>query len=228
VRGASTPTRAPRTPLPPWLRLAPLAGLLAGCAAAPASERLVLLETDAYACGAAEGLGCGLALAPALTALDEVEGVAESRVSWDGRYFRIDLLPGADAERVAAAAGNALEGSERRLPASDLPGGAGAGWWNAAGTVELSRYEARVLAERLTAGIAQEQELPAETRQQLSTFLHAELKQAFEQAHAAGGGIERLREQVPQRRADLASRLDFLTAAQRAEVLGYLDRELAE
>ena len=68
------------------------AGLLLACnSLGDGGAHIVVLESDAYACGAEPGLGCGLALAPALSALDELEGVAESRVSWDGRLFRLEL-----------------------------------------------------------------------------------------------------------------------------------------
>ena len=39
-----------------------------------------------------------------LEQIDTLEGVEESSVSWDGRYFRIELVPGSDPERVAAEA----------------------------------------------------------------------------------------------------------------------------
>lgn len=211
---------------PAALRLVGL--LLAGCAAAPSADETVLLTSETYTCGAEEGLGCGLALAPVLARLDRLEGVAGSWVAWDGRTIRLDLLPGADAERVAAAAGEVLQGSERRisLAEAELPRGGHAGWWNAAGTADLSRHEAGVLAERFADEMARELDLAPQDRRQLSDLLRAELEQAFEAAHAAGGGLERLREQMALRRADFEGRLDFLTEAQRAELSAFLDREL--
>ena len=91
--------------------------LLASCAA-PGGPRFVLLESESYGCGAVEGLGCGLAIAPVLDEIDGLEGVAESSVSWDGRYFRIEVLPGADPDHVASAAAGLLEGEACCVTAS--------------------------------------------------------------------------------------------------------------
>ena len=190
----------------------------------------MVLESDSYECGAAEGLGCGLAIAPVLVAIDELEGVAESSVSWDGRYFRLEILPGADPDGVAVAAAALLEGEACCVaePQGKAAPAEPDEWFNAEQTVALSRHEAEVIASGFTSAIAAEVTLDAAQAERLQTILREELQSAFEGAHAAGGGIDRLWEQVPQARSRFESRLDFLTAGQREQVLAIVDRRLEE
>jgi len=202
--------------------------LLAACGRSASSDGVVVLESGSYGCGVEEGLGCGLALAPVLATLDDIEGVEHSAVSWDGRRFRITLEPGADGERVAAAAASVLEGDERRVAAATASGGADEHWWNAEGTVALSRHEAGVLGADLAADLVVEAELGDEDARRLATILHEELEGAFERAHAAGGGIHRLWEELPAGRAAFEERLEFLDAERRARVAAFLDRELGK
>jgi hypothetical protein len=199
--------------------------LLAACSSTGARNAYVVLQSDSYICGAAEGLGCGLAIAPALAQLDALAGVQESRVSWDGRWFRIQLEPGASPERVAEAAAAVLEGPAQRVDVEHAPVEEGA-WWNEQGTLELSLHEASELAADFTADIAATVELDEAQRAQLGALLREEIAQAFERAHAAGGGIPRLWEELPQARAQFAKRLDFLDVVQRSKVLEFLDRAL--
>ncbi len=214
-------------PIVRLLRLDAASLLLAGCAATSDSSRFVLIESSSYGCGAAEGLGCGLAIAPVLGAMDELDGVAESSVSWDGRTFRIEVLPGADPERVATAAAALLEGESCCVTA---PRGQAARrpdeWFNAEQTQELSRHEAGVIAADFAAEITSEVVLEAGQAERLHDVLREELELAFERAHSAGGVVPRLWEQLPQARAGFESRLDFLTPDQKALVTALLDREL--
>jgi hypothetical protein len=190
-------------------------------------EPFLVLESASYKCGASEGLGCGLAIAPALARLDALDGVQESRVSWDGRWFRLQLEPSADADRVAVEAQAILEGPEQRVDAKDAPG-ENAGWWDADGTLELSLHEASELAADFTADIAAAAQLDEPKREQLGALLREELAHAFERAHAAGGGVPRLWEQLPAARAAFEQRLDFLTALEKSKVSEFLDRALGE
>jgi hypothetical protein len=128
--------------------------LLSSCAAPAGGGRVLYLESEGYGCGAAPGLGCGLALAPVLAALDEVPGV-------------------------------------------------------------LAADFARDIAAAVT--------LDATARERLQAELRVGFEQAFERAHAAGGGVERLWEQFPQSRRDFEQRLAFLSAEQRAGVSAFLD-----
>jgi hypothetical protein len=186
-------------------------------------EPFLVLESGSYKCGASDGLGCGLAIAPALMRLDALEGVRESCVSWDGRWFRLQLEPGADADRIADEAETILEGPEQRVAAEDAPGEE-AGWWNAEGALELSLHEASELAADFTADIAAAAELDDTKRDQVGALLREELAHAFERAHAAGGGIPRLWQQLPAARAAFDRRLDFLTALEKSKVSEFLDR----
>ncbi len=204
--------------------------LLAGCAA-PGSPRFVLLESGSYGCGAAEGLGCGLAIAPVLHRIDDLEGVAESSVSWDGTYFRIEVQPGADPDRVAAAAAALMEGeaccvtAPRGRAAPAEPGQ----WFNEEQTVALSRHEAGVIASHCAAFIAAEVTLDADVADRLHAILREDLERAFEQAHAAGGGVYRLREQLPVAWQMFEERLaELLTLEQSAQVAAIVARELGE
>jgi hypothetical protein len=207
------------------LRIALPAALLAACAAAPTDERFVYFESPTYACGAAENLGCGLALQPVLMQLDELEGVAESRVSWDGLTLRIELLPGADDARVVAAVAEVLEGDEQRIPASQAD--VVTAWFGVECCLDLSLYEAGVIATDLADGLSVEAQLDAEDRDRVEDILCKELERAFRQAHAAGGGVDRLWEQFPAARTAFEEQLGFLEPAQRTAITGFLDRQLA-
>ena len=228
--GARGSTARRRAPVVARLVQAAFAVLLAACATSTAGARFVVIESESYGCGAVEGLGCGLAIAPVLDTLDRLEGVAESSVSWDGRYFRIEVRTGADPERVAAAATAALEGEACCVtaPRGRAKPAAADTWFNAQQTLALSRHEAEVLAADFATGVAAEVALDAKTSERLHALLHVELEHAFERAHAAGGGVHRRWEQLPQTRASFESRLDFLSPDQRARVLGYLDSRLEQ
>lgn len=211
------------------LRLLIVGSLLAACAA-PA-PRALLLESASYGCGAADGLGCGLAIAPVLHQIDALDGVAGSSVSWDGRTFRIELEPGADPERVGAAATALLEGeaccvTESRGKAA--PGEPGR-WYDEEGTVALSRHEASVIAAHYASTIAAEVALEPATAKRLQTVLREELERAFEQAHAEGGGVHRLMEQLPESWPRFETRMaEFLTPEQSEQVSAIVARELGQ
>jgi hypothetical protein len=222
-----TDRAVPRSPLLPVLAVtALLSALLAACATPGPHDRFVYVEADSYGCGAAPGLGCGLALAPALAALDDLDGVAGSSASWDGRYVRLALRPDADEERMLAAAASVLEGSERRVAPSQVPDARGRPWYDSVKTVELSRHEAGVIAADFARDMAHEVELDEPARRRLEAELRAGFERAFERAHAAGGGVERLWEQFPRARVEFEGRLTFLSAGQRARVAAFLDEAL--
>ncbi len=204
-----------------------LSALLAAACAAVTSDRtgVVVLESQAYACGAEEGLGCGLLLAPMLADLDRVDGVVESRTSWDGRLFELRLAPGADPERVARDAAVVVGGNPLRVDAARE---GRERWFNSAGTVDLSRHEAGVLAARFAAELEAEVLVNPATAGQVEEILREELTLAFERAHAAGGGLERLWPEVAAARASFEPRVaPLLSEEQRARLGAYLDRELS-
>jgi hypothetical protein len=216
-----------RVPLVRFALVALLVALLvAGCASVPARDRFVYVAADSYACGAAEGLGCGLALEPVLRALDRVPGVASSGASWDGLTFRIELLQGADAQAVAEAATGVLEGVTRPIDAARAGDGRGVRWLNAEQTVELSRVEAGVIAADLCADIAAEVVLDPGTRRRLDAIVREVIVRAFERAHAAGGGGHRRGEQLPQARVDFERRTGFLSPEQIAAISSDVDEKL--
>ena len=213
------------------MRLLVLACVSLVACASSSRSRYVLLESESYRCGAAEGLGCGLALAPKLEELDALEGVAESSVSWDGCTFRIELLPGADPERVTSAAEAKLEGEACCVtePRGQAASAQGERWFNAEQTVALSRHEASVIAAGFSAAVGAEVPLEEQSAERLHAVLREELEAAFERAHAAGGGVQRLREQLPGAWPRLEARLaEFLTPGQQEQVLAVLAREVEE
>jgi len=200
-----------------------------GACAAPGGTRYVYLETEAYRCGAAEGLGCGLELQPVLSGIDELDGVVASGVSWDGLRLRIEIAPGADRDRVLAEA-RALLADEAccEIPAR---GAAAPGepdrWYGADETIQLSRHEASMIAADFAAEIAAAVRLEPEVAERLHALLRGELERAFEQAHAAGGRVERLWEQLPESTKRIEARLaELLPAEQRARVMAVIAREL--
>lgn len=203
--------------------------LLAACAT-PA-PRYVLLESASYGCGAADGLGCGLAIAPVLHEIDALDGVAGSSVSWDGRTFRVEVEPGADPERVGAAAAALLDGEACCV--TESRGQAASGepdhWYDEQGTVALSRHEASVIAAHYASTIAAEVALEPATAERLHAVLREELEHAFEQAHAQGGGVHRLMEQLPESWPRFEARMaEFLTPEQSEQVSAIVARELGE
>ena len=65
--------------------------------------------------------------------------------------------------------------------------------------------------------------------ERLHAVLREELERAFEQAHAAGGGVYRLREQLPVAWPRFEARLtEFLTPEQCERVAAIVARELCE
>jgi hypothetical protein len=208
-------------------RLLALAALLLPACAAPPSGGAAFLyfETEAYACGAEENLGCGLALQPALSRLDVLDGVAASSVSWDGRFVRVELQQGADAGRVAAAVATELEGDEKLLP--EAPDEGGPGWLDVNRCLELSLHEAGVLARQYAGELAASAAVGQPASYQLESVMREALEQAFRRAHAAGGGVPRLREELLAGRTEFESQLGFLSAEQRALVLAGLDEALS-
>lgn len=204
--------------------------LLAGCASSQTGARVILLQSQSYRCGAAPDLGCGLAVAPVLQRIDALEGVAESRVSWDGRYFRIELRSNADGDRVATAVSAVLgEGAARLASAASKTESKRERWLNWKETVDLSRYEAGVIAADFTRDIVEGVQLEAATAERLERTLREELTLAFERAHAAGGTVARLWEQFPEARVRFEARIaEFLTAEQRAQLSTILDQAMEE
>jgi hypothetical protein len=211
------------------MRLAPILLLLAACASS--AGRVLVLESDGFMCGAEQGLGCGLAVEPALEEIDALPGVARSEVSWDGRVFRIELEPGADLSQVRDAASEVLRADPtcdvREVEPSE-PVAREARWLDASSALELSLHEADVLARRFAEEICGEVELDEEDRRALGAALLEEIERAFRDAHAAGAGVHRLHEQFPDTRARFESRIaGFLTGEQRVAVLECLDRAVA-
>ncbi len=193
--------------------------------APPASAaRHVAIATAAFGCGAAPGLGCGLALQPVLEQLDALEGIARAEVTQDGSVIRLRLERGADPDRAGAQALAALpEGAtvRRRLATPR--------WHDAASVVELSRREARVIAFDFAADMRDAGILDRAGERRVALLLLPEFEAAFERAHAAGGGVPRLWPEFPAVQAHLSRRLPVALGPDLASrVLAFLEEALSE
>ena len=132
-------------------------------------------------------------MAPVLASLEAVEGIEEAKVDHSGRYFLLVLELGVEADEVLARARRWLSDAERAetsVEASLVEGyRRGARWFGPQDVDELSREEARHLAECEGAVAAQALGLDAARAAKLVTVLEEELARAFERIHAAGGGL---------------------------------------
>jgi hypothetical protein len=124
--------------------------------------------------------------------LDEIPGVAASRVDWTGKRFLIELAPRADAPRVARDSARALGQGATVLDAEGTRAAvdafrAGEAWMRAGETLRLSHHEAQALASRYGTEAASALDLDAETTRQLIELFERELERAFERTHANRG-----------------------------------------
>ena len=164
-----------------------------------------------------------------LARLDEIHGVAESRVDWTGTRFLVTLSADADEPRVENEIESAL-GEGARLLDDDATRAVldsyrhGETWMRAGETLKLSRFEAGVLAKRRGEAAAREIGLDDAKTQKLVELIEAELGRAFERAHAEGG-IDALAGEIDAagERIREASRA-FLDDEQREALSAYFER----
>ena len=164
-----------------------------------------------------------------LARLDEIPGVAESRVDWTGKRFLLALEGGANEEDVEEQASvtlgegaRLLDGDEVREVLSSYR--KGETWMRAGETLQLSRFEAGVLAKRFGEEAASELGLEDEQTKKLVALFEKELNRAFERMHA-GQGLEDLPvqfESAAKRILDEGAR--FLSSEQQDGLSGYLAR----
>ena len=163
-----------------------------------------------------------------LARLDEIPGVAESRVDRSGRRFLLTLEPGADESEVGRSALDALGGgaeildepSESELLASRRRGDL---WVTSSETIRLSREEAGVLAARFGEEAALEIGLTPEKTRRLVETIEKEIAAAFERTHGRPDALKRFREEQPVISARVleASR-SFLTDAEHAALSDFV------
>ena len=164
-----------------------------------------------------------------LAQLDDLEGVAESRVDWTGVRFLLSLDTDAPPLRVAEAAAEILGEGARILDESETRAAVdayrkGETWMRAGETLRLSEFEAGVLARRYGGEAAQELGLEADDRQRLIELFEGEFKRAFERTHS-GRGIEGVPDEIEaaaERILDASA--GFLSPEQRAALADYLRR----
>lgn len=129
-----------------------------------------------------------------LASLDEVPGVIESRVDWSGQRFLLKLENEADVGDVVDHADATLGGARRLDPAEEEAAARGflggrETWLRSDQTMELSRTEARILAERQVRAAAPAARLSSLQTERLLGVLSGEITAAFERIHAAGQGL---------------------------------------
>jgi hypothetical protein len=161
--------------------------------------------------------------------LDGISGVAASRVDWTGTRFLITLGSGADRGRAAESAAAILGEGARILDDADVRSvldsyEKGETWMRAGETLQLSRFEAGVLARRYGKEAGAEIGLDDATTAKLVVVFEQELDRAFDRVHA-GKGIEEL----PQELAAAAGRIlestaGFLDAERQNALADYLKR----
>ncbi len=163
-----------------------------------------------------------------LARLDEVEGVKASRVDWSGRYVLLELEPEADVSRAIRGAQAVLGERVRRLPARDESSQVaafrkGEPWMRAGESSRMSRREAEVLSGRFTERVAREAGLDEAETARLGAILREEISGAFERAHDAGGGVERLDGPIGVALAGLREKLAAFLPPEKADsVLNHL------
>jgi hypothetical protein len=211
-------------------RIVALFALAIGASCSATShDNSLLLRSKSYGCGAVEGLGCGLALQPALEKIDKVEGVDRARVSWDGKLILISLKPGADGDTVVSSAQKVLDGAVR-VPLTvkeDAPPASGPAqrWFDSKETIELSKYEAEQVTARVEQELAGEVKVDQKDLPQLRAALRAAAIGAFERAHAKGGGVERLQPEFPEAMKDFSDRIaKFLPPEKCKEVMAAIHK----
>jgi hypothetical protein len=130
-----------------------------------------------------------------LASLDEIPGVAASRVDWTGRRFLLELRPGTSVEEVVTRANLAL-GRDARLQDAEIERAAVASlregtstWMRAGETIRLSQTEAGVLARRFAAQASEEAGLDAAATERVAQALEVEIAAAFTRIHEAGRGL---------------------------------------
>lgn len=163
-----------------------------------------------------------------LARLDEIDGV-EGRVDWTGKRFLLGLEAGATKNRVEVQAVETLGEGARSLDDDQVREVVesfrnGETWMRAGETLQLSRFEAGVLAERYGNEAAAEVGLDEAGAKRLVASFEQELTRAFERTHA-GQGIEA----VPAEFASASKRIleasaSFMTQDQLAALAQYLAR----
>jgi hypothetical protein len=120
--------------------------------------RRIVFKVESLTCPAVTGLGCGHRLAPVLAALKQIDGVEQALANRAGTLLCIAFAPGADHQKVTAAAAKLLT-KERfhpiPVPDADLQNVLDKEEWYLPG--QLSAIEFRTLALGLVQSFAEGQ-----------------------------------------------------------------------
>lgn len=164
-----------------------------------------------------------------LARLDEIEGVAETRVDWTGTRFLLALAGGTGKDQVEEQAVRTLGEGARRLDDDEAREvldsyRKGETWMRAGETLQLSRFEAGVLAKRYANEAAAEIGLDKGGAEKLVALFEQEFIRAFERTHA-GQGIEAVpAEFEAASKRILEASASSMTPAQHAALAEYLKR----
>jgi hypothetical protein len=164
-----------------------------------------------------------------LARLDEIPGVAESRVDWTGKRFLLTLEGDAAKSWVGEQASGALGEGARLLDGDEVHAvldsyRKGETWMRAGETLKLSRFEAGVLAKRYGGEAGAELRLDEDATQKLVALFEQEFTRAFERTHA-GKGIEAVpAEFEAAARRILEPSARFLSSEQQTALAEYLKR----
>jgi len=131
-------------------------------------------------------------IAPVLARLDAVPGVASARSDSSGRFFWIELVPGAEADAVRAGARAVLGPRARPLPREEAEAqlasrALGDPWLRTGEVMALSFVEGRLLSVRLSRELEDRAGTPADLREAVAEAIRIELFAALERVHAEGG-----------------------------------------
>ena len=164
-----------------------------------------------------------------LARLDEIPGVAGSRVDWTGRRFLLSLEPGAKeslvserAEIVLGEDARVLGGGEERVALDGYR--RGEAWMRAGETLRLSQHEAEVLAERYGLEASREIGLGEGATRRLVEVLARELGRGFERSPRPGDGGGTVADAAEICLQILESSSTFLDPGQQRALEGYLSR----
>lgn len=159
-----------------------------------------------------------------LAQLDGIDGVAESRVDWTGRFFLLKLAPGRKPEEVTVRVSAVLKQAARLDATREAEQSAayrrGEPWMRAGETLKMSEHEAIVLGERFATKAAGTAGLDAEQTKLLVEILKEELAALFTRLQGTDWQLQKkLRHEWPDLIARTLERsLKFVTEEQAGKI----------
>lgn len=135
----------------------------------------VLFKVPQLGCPLVKGVGCGHLLAPRMSQINQIEGVSGTFSNWTGSLLRVEILPTADRETVAARVRTFLAADGQkpaRVEGQELTALlSGVEWRDLSRITELSSYEFKTVAKRRIDAFADSEKLDSSKRQQLLSIV---------------------------------------------------------